>query len=26
VHIDTAAARTLDALDAPSGILTIVDD
>ena len=26
VHIDTAAARTLDALDAPSGILTVVDD
>jgi nucleoside-diphosphate-sugar epimerase len=26
VHIDTAAARTLEALDAPSGILTIVDD
>jgi nucleoside-diphosphate-sugar epimerase len=25
VHIDTAAARTLDALDAPSGILTIVE-
>ena len=25
VHIDTAAARTLEALDAPSGILTIVD-
>jgi nucleoside-diphosphate-sugar epimerase len=26
VHIDTAAARTLEALDAPSGIVTIVDD
>jgi uncharacterized protein YbjT (DUF2867 family) len=26
VHIDTAAARTLDALDAPTGILTIVED
>jgi nucleoside-diphosphate-sugar epimerase len=26
VHIDEAAARTLDALDAPSGILTIVED
>jgi uncharacterized protein YbjT (DUF2867 family) len=26
VHIDTAAARTVEALDAPSGILTIVDD
>jgi nucleoside-diphosphate-sugar epimerase len=26
VHIDVAAARTLDALDAPSGILTIVDN
>ena len=26
VHIDAAAARTLDALDAPSGILTVVDD
>jgi uncharacterized protein YbjT (DUF2867 family) len=25
VHIDTAAARTLEALDAPSGILTIVE-
>ena len=25
VHIDTAAARTLEALDAPSGILTVVD-
>ena len=25
VHIDTAAARTLDALDAPPGILTVVD-
>ena len=25
VHIDTAAVRTLEALDAPSGILTIVD-
>ena len=25
VHIDTAAARTFEALDAPSGILTIVD-
>ena len=24
--IDTAAARTLEALDAPSGILTVVDD
>ena len=26
VHIDTAAARTVEALDAPSGILTVVDD
>jgi nucleoside-diphosphate-sugar epimerase len=26
VHIDTAAARTVEALDAPSGILTIVDN
>jgi nucleoside-diphosphate-sugar epimerase len=26
VHIDTAAARTVDALAAPSGILTILDD
>jgi nucleoside-diphosphate-sugar epimerase len=26
VHIVTAAARTLEALDAPSGIVTIVDD
>jgi nucleoside-diphosphate-sugar epimerase len=26
VHIDRAAARTLEALDAPSGILTVVDD
>ncbi len=26
VHIDIAAARTVDALDAPPGILTIVDD
>ncbi|BBX03795.1 epimerase [Mycolicibacterium moriokaense] len=25
VHIDTAAARTVEALDAPSGILTVVD-
>jgi len=25
VHIDTAAARTLDALDAPSGVVTIVE-
>ena len=25
VHIDTAAARTFEALDAPSGILTVVD-
>jgi hypothetical protein len=25
VHIDTAAARTLEALDAPSGILSVVD-
>ncbi|WP_099039268.1 SDR family oxidoreductase [Mycobacterium neglectum] len=25
VHIDTAAARTVEALDAPTGILTIVD-
>jgi NAD(P)-dependent dehydrogenase (short-subunit alcohol dehydrogenase family) len=25
VHIDTAAARTLKALDAPSGVLTVVD-
>lgn len=25
VHIDTAAARTIDALNAPSGILTVVD-
>jgi hypothetical protein len=26
VHIDTAASRTVQALDAPSGVLTIVDD
>jgi nucleoside-diphosphate-sugar epimerase len=26
VHIDTAAARTVESLDAPSGIVTIVDD
>jgi len=26
VHIDTAAARTLEALDAPTGIMTVVDD
>jgi nucleoside-diphosphate-sugar epimerase len=26
VHIDTAAARTLEALDAPSGILRVVDN
>ena len=26
VHIDTAAARTLEALDAPPGILTVVDN
>jgi nucleoside-diphosphate-sugar epimerase len=26
VHIDTAAIRTLEALDVPSGILTVVDD
>ena len=26
VHIDIAAARTLEALDAPPGILTVVDD
>ena len=26
VHIDTAAVQTLEALDAPSGILTVVDD
>ena len=26
VHIDTAAARTLEALDAPPGILTVVED
>jgi nucleoside-diphosphate-sugar epimerase len=26
VHIDTAAARTLEALDAEPGILTVVDD
>jgi hypothetical protein len=26
VHIDIAAARTLEALDAPSGILTVVDN
>ena len=26
VHIDIAAARTLDALNAPSGILAVVDD
>jgi nucleoside-diphosphate-sugar epimerase len=26
VHIDTAARRTVDALDEPSGIVTIVDD
>jgi hypothetical protein len=25
VHIDTAAARTVEALDAPPGILTVVD-
>jgi nucleoside-diphosphate-sugar epimerase len=25
VHIDVAAARTLEALDAPSGIVTVVD-
>jgi hypothetical protein len=25
VHIDTAAARTIEALDAPSGILTVVE-
>jgi uncharacterized protein YbjT (DUF2867 family) len=25
VHVDTAAARTLEALDAPSGILTVVE-
>ena len=25
VHIDTAAARTLEALDAPSGILTVIE-
>ena len=25
VHIDTAAARTLEALDAPPGILTVVE-
>jgi hypothetical protein len=25
VHIDDAAARTLEALDAPSGILTVVE-
>jgi uncharacterized protein YbjT (DUF2867 family) len=25
VHIDTAAARTVESLDAPSGILTVVD-
>jgi nucleoside-diphosphate-sugar epimerase len=26
VHIDTAAARTLEALNAPTGIITVVDD
>jgi hypothetical protein len=26
VHIDIAAARTLEALDAPSGVLTVVDN
>ena len=26
VHIDNAATRTLEALDAPPGILTIVDN
>ncbi len=26
VHIDTAASRTVQALDAPTGVLTIVDD
>jgi hypothetical protein len=26
VHIDTAALRTLESLEAPSGILTVVDD
>ncbi|GFG51918.1 epimerase [Mycolicibacterium agri] len=26
VHIDVAAARTIEALDAPSGILTVVDE
>ncbi len=26
VHIDTAAARTLEALDAEPGVLTVVDD
>jgi NAD dependent epimerase/dehydratase family len=26
IHIDTAAVRTLEALDAPSGIMTVVDD
>lgn len=26
VHIDTAALRTVQALDAPTGVLTIVDD
>jgi uncharacterized protein YbjT (DUF2867 family) len=26
VHIDTAAARTLEALNAPTGIVTVIDD
>ena len=26
VHIDTAASRTLQALDAPTGVVTVVDD
>lgn len=26
VHVDTAAVRTVEALDAPSGVLTIVDE
>ncbi|MCU1695761.1 MAG: dependent epimerase/dehydratase family protein [Mycobacterium sp.] len=26
VHIDTAAAGTLEALNAPTGIMTVVDD
>jgi hypothetical protein len=26
IHVDAAAARTFDALDSPSGILTLVED